>query len=82
MKEKVLLSWSSGKDSGLALHELKKDGCYEVVGLLTIVTEEYERISMHGVRTELIAQQAENMGMLLERVYIPKESSNENMRPR
>lgn len=39
MKEKVLFSWSSGKDSGLAFHELKKDGCYEVVGLLTTVKD-------------------------------------------
>jgi uncharacterized protein (TIGR00290 family) len=77
VKEKVLLSWSSGKDSGLALHELKKNSCYEVVGLLTTVTEGYERVSMHGVRMALLSQQAENMGMFLERVYIPKESSNE-----
>jgi len=77
MKEKVLFSWSSGKDSGLALHELKKDICYEVVGLLTTVTEGYERISMHGVRSALLAQQAESMGMSLDRVYIPKLSSNE-----
>ena len=77
MKEKVLFSWSSGKDSGLALHELKKDSCYEIVGLLTTVTEGYDRVSMHGVRMELLAQQAENMGMFLERVNIPKESSNE-----
>jgi len=77
MKEKILFSWSSGKDSGLALHELKKNDSYEVVGLLTTVTEGYERISMHGVRSGLLAKQAENLGMPLERVYIPKESSNE-----
>jgi uncharacterized protein (TIGR00290 family) len=77
MKEKVLFSWSSGKDSGLALHELKKADCYEVVGLMTTVTEEFDRISMHGVRNGLLGQQAKNMGMLVERVYIPKESSNE-----
>ena len=77
MKEKVLFSWSSGKDSGLALHELKKDDSCEVVGLLTTVTEGYERISMHGVRSGLLAQQAENLGMSLERVYVPKKSSNE-----
>ena len=77
MKEKILFSWSSGKDSGLALHELKKNGRYEVIGLLTTVTEGYERISMHGVRSGLLAKQAENLGMPLERVYIPKESSNE-----
>ena len=77
MKEKVLFSWSSGKDSGFALHELKKDGSYEVVGLLTTVTEEYDRISMHGVRSELLAQQAESLDIPLEKVYIPPDASNE-----
>lgn len=77
MKEKLLFSWSSGKDSGLALHELKREGRYEVVALLTTVTEGYDRISMHGVRTELLAQQANNLGIFLERVHIPKKSSDE-----
>jgi len=77
MKEKVLFSWSSGKDSGFALHELKKDGSYEVVGLLTTVTEEYDRISMHGVRSELLAQQAEYLDIPLEKVYIPPDTANE-----
>jgi len=77
VREKVLFSWSSGKDSAFALYELKKDSRYDVTGLLTTVTEGYERISMHGVRTVLLEQQAEYMGMPLERVYIPKDSSNE-----
>jgi diphthamide synthase (EF-2-diphthine--ammonia ligase) len=76
MKEKLLFSWSSGKDSGFALNELKRRGRHEVVGLITTVTEGYDRVSMHGVRDGLLAKQAEKIGMCLERVYIPQEASN------
>jgi len=78
MKEKVVFAWSSGKDSARALHELRQDDRYQVVGLLTTVTEGYERISMHGVRIALVGQQAALIGLPLEKVYIPKDSSNEN----
>ncbi|MHB8881938.1 MAG: Dph6-related ATP pyrophosphatase [Thermodesulfovibrionales bacterium] len=78
MKEKVLFAWSSGKDSGRALHEIRQAGQYDVVSLLTTVTAGYERVSMHGVRIALIEQQAEAIGLKLEKVYIPIEASNEN----
>ena len=78
MKEKVLFAWSSGKDSARAFFELKQDTRYEIAGLMTTVTEGYERVSMHGVRLALLEQQAEAMGMPLEKVYIPRESSNES----
>ncbi|MDP2157121.1 MAG: diphthine--ammonia ligase [Nitrospirota bacterium] len=78
MKEKVVFAWSSGKDSARALHEIRQDDQYDVTSLLTTVTEGYERISMHGVRVALVEQQAESIGLLLEKVYIPKEASNEN----
>ncbi len=71
--EKVLFAWSGGKDSAMALYEIKKDPAYEVVGLLTTVTEDYDRISMHGVRRELLEEQAESLGLPLEIVFIPKE---------
>jgi uncharacterized protein (TIGR00290 family) len=77
VKEKVLLSWSGGKDSALALHELQKKGEYEVSGLLTTVSEEYDRINMHGVRRTLLENQAESLGLPLEVVYIPRDASNE-----
>lgn len=51
--EKVILSWSGGKDSALALHVLQQDPRVEVVGLLTTVSRDYQRISHHGVRDEL-----------------------------
>ncbi|MGC2064058.1 MAG: diphthine--ammonia ligase [Thermodesulfovibrionales bacterium] len=78
VKEKVLFAWSSGKDSARALHEIRQAGRYDVVSLLTTVTEGYERISMHGVRVSLVEQQAESIGLPLEKVYIPDKSSNEN----
>lgn len=78
MKEKVLFAWSSGKDSGRALHELRQAGTHEVVSLLTTVTEGYERISMHGVRIALVEQQAAAIGLPLEKVYIPMQSSDES----
>jgi uncharacterized protein (TIGR00290 family) len=77
MKERVLFSWSSGKDSGFALHELQRAGNAEVIALLTTITEGYQRISMHGIRAALLEQQAESMGLLLQRVYIPMDASSE-----
>jgi transposase InsO family protein len=55
---KVLLSWSSGKDSAWALHMLRKKGDVEVVGLLTTVNQTFDRVAMHAVRTELLRAQA------------------------
>jgi len=78
VKEKVIFAWSSGKDSARALHEIRQDDQYDVVSLLTTVTEGYDRISMHGVRIRLVEQQAESIGLPLEKVYISKESSSEN----
>src|SRR5262245_37813365 len=74
-KEKVVFSWSGGKDSSLALHELLRDGNYEVVGLLTTVAGQYRRISHHGVREELLDMQADVLGLRLHKVYLPANSS-------
>jgi diphthamide synthase (EF-2-diphthine--ammonia ligase) len=56
----VLMSWSGGKDSCVALHELQRSGGYKVAALLTTVTRDYDRISMHGVRRELLQRQAQS----------------------
>lgn len=77
MSEKILFSWSAGKDSAMALYKLQKVGGYVISALLTTVTEGYDRISMHGVRRALLEQQAESLGLPLEKVYISKKSSNE-----
>ncbi len=76
LKERILLSWSGGKDSCMALHEIQKSNGYEIV-LLTTVTEGYDRISMHGVRRALLERQAESLGLHLVKVYIPKKSTQE-----
>ncbi|MBM4141042.1 MAG: diphthine--ammonia ligase [Nitrospira sp.] len=75
--EKVLFTWSGGKDSAMALYELKKSNCYEIASLLTTITREYDRISIHGVRRNLLEQQADSLGLPLENVFISKDSSNE-----
>lgn len=77
MIEKVLFTWSGGKDSAMALYELKVMHSYEIMALLTIVTEDYGRISMHGVRSILLEQQAESLGLPVEKIYITMNSSNE-----
>jgi len=60
-----------GKDSTLALYELLRSDRYEIVSLLTTVSEQYERISHHGVRTALLDQQAAALGIRLHKVYLP-----------
>ena len=69
--EPILFCWSGGKDSALALHSLLEQQEFRVTALLTTVTEGYERISMHGVRRELLQQQAESIGLPLHEVLIP-----------
>jgi len=71
MKEKVVLSWSGGKDSVMALYVLLRSGRYKVVSLLTTVSKQYERISHHGVRVELLEQQAAALGIHLHKLYLP-----------
>jgi len=78
MKEKVLFTWSGGKDSAMALHELRKNAGYEIAALLTTITEDYDRVSMHGVRRELLEAQAASLGLPLEKVFISRQSSNED----
>ncbi|MGB7568661.1 MAG: diphthine--ammonia ligase [Chitinivibrionales bacterium] len=77
MPEKILFSWSGGKDSALALHSLINNKNFDILALLTTVTADFGRISMHGVRQELLVQQAESIGLPLEKVVISKNSSNE-----
>lgn len=75
MKEKAIVSWSGGKDSALALLEAQRD--YEIVALLTTVTEVYDRISVHGVRTTLLEQQARSLNCALDKVVISPACSND-----
>jgi uncharacterized protein (TIGR00290 family) len=72
----VLFCWSGGKDSALALHALRQRPDVRIAGLLTTVTEDYDRISMHGVRRALLLQQAEALGLPLHEVRIPPQCVN------
>ena len=72
----VLMSWSGGKDSCMALWELCRTGERRVEALLTTVTRDYDRISMHGVRRVLLERQAESLGLPLHQVQISKGADN------
>lgn len=73
----LVLCWSGGKDSTLALDALLAAGEFEVVGLLTTVSRAWRRISMHGVREALLDAQAASLGIPLDKVYLSEQSSNE-----
>jgi len=77
MREKILFCWSGGKDSALAFYETQKSGNYDIFTLLTTVTKGYDRVSMHGVREELLQRQVASMGVNLIKVFISKKSSNQ-----
>ena len=76
----VVLAWSGGKDSSLALEALRNDSQYVPVALLTIVTREYGRISMHGVRRTLLHAQAVALGLPLVEATDPGEGDKRGVR--
>lgn len=71
MRTKAIFNWSTGKDSALALHKVLQSERYDVAWLLTTVNAEYDRVSMHGVRTELLEAQAASLGVPLVQVRLP-----------
>lgn len=73
----VLLAWSGGKDSTLALERLRADPGHRVAGLLTTVTSVYERIAIHGVRRSVLQRQAAALGLPLIEATIPPHASND-----
>ena len=77
MRKQVLLSWSGGKDSALALQALRTDSQIEVAGLLTSVTRDYERISVHGVRRSLLDRQAERLRLPLFTIELDPVTTND-----
>jgi len=74
--EPILFCWSGGKDSAMALHTLLQRSDVRIAALLTTVTEGYERVSMHGVRRELLWRQAQSIGLPLHEVRIPPQCVN------
>lgn len=71
----AVFNWSGGKDSTLALHRVLAEKKFAVKYLLTTLSEKYQRISMHGVREELLEQQAASVGIPLKKIYLPENAS-------
>ena len=76
MTTRILFCWSGGKDSAMALHAVLQRPDVRVTALLTTVTETYDRNSMHGVRRDLLVQQAQSIGLPLHEVRIPPQCVN------
>jgi uncharacterized protein (TIGR00290 family) len=75
-KMKVTISWSGGKDSALALYKILQSQKYEVVSLHTVISEENNRVGMHGIREELINEQAKSLGLPLTKLYLESSASH------
>ena len=78
MITKVIFNWSSGKDSALALYKILQDPSIEITTLLTSVSQQYNRISMHGVRVELLEAQAKSLGLPVHKMEIPEMPTMES----
>jgi uncharacterized protein (TIGR00290 family) len=76
MMTKAFVSWSSGKDSAFALYEARRSGI-EVVGVLTTITEKYDRVAMHGTRNALLDQQIAALNLPAIKIPIPSPCPNE-----
>jgi uncharacterized protein (TIGR00290 family) len=76
MKPRALVAWSTGKDSAFALHVARERGDVEIVGLLTTLTSGYGRVSMHGVREDVLDRQAAALGLPCRKVWIPPACIN------
>jgi len=77
MKPKILISWSSGKDSAWTLHILRQRDEYEISGLIATVNSAFDRVAMHSTRRALAEQQAEAAGLPLQAVSLPWPCSNQ-----
>lgn len=75
--KRVILSWSSGKDSTWALGVLQRDPDVELIGLLTTVNKTHERVAMHAVRSQLLRAQAASIGLPLQVIDLPHPCTNE-----
>jgi uncharacterized protein (TIGR00290 family) len=75
---KTIVSWSSGKDSAWMVHVLRQQPEYELAGILTTVTEPYQRVAMHAVRVELLRAQADALRLPLWQIPIPSPCPNDS----
>lgn len=76
-KEKVILFWSGGKDSALALHKLKQDESLEVVSLITTINRDNSRVPFHGLPDKMIVEQAKLLNLPLQRIFITESATND-----
>jgi uncharacterized protein (TIGR00290 family) len=76
VKRKILLSWSSGKDSAWALHVLRRQDEFEVAGLITTINSAFDRVAMHSTRRELVEMQAQAANLPLTTILLPWPCSN------
>ncbi len=76
-REKITISWSGGKDAALALYKIRTEGVYDVVSLHTVINFDTKRVGMHGVRENLMEQQASCLGIPLVKIYVDSAADNE-----
>ena len=74
-QQPAIFNWSGGKDSALALYKVQQSGQYRVQTLLTTLSEPYQRISMHGVRAELLDRQTASLGLPCRQLFLPEMPS-------
>ncbi len=72
MRQQAIFNWSGGKDSALALYKVLQDSRYHIASLLTTLSKEHQRISMHGVRGALLDQQTASIGLPCRKLYLPE----------
>ncbi len=78
MKEKIIFYWSGGKDSALCLYKILQQNRYDILCLLTSISEPYQRVSMHGVRLDVLAAQAKSIDLPLHKMFVPEMPSMES----
>ena len=76
-KPKAVMAWSGGKDSAFCLYKVRQEGIFDVRYLLTTLNQQYRRISMHGIREELLDRQAESIGLPLLKVWVSEGTNAE-----
>ena len=77
MKPKAIFCWSGGKDSAMALYKILLENKYEIVALLTTLNAQFNRVSMHGVREELLDKQAASIGLPLLKMFVSEGTNSE-----
>ncbi|SDM57891.1 MJ0570-related uncharacterized domain-containing protein [Daejeonella rubra] len=76
--KKVVLFWSAGKDSAMALHKIQNDENFELLALVTTLNEEYKRVSMHGIPEVILDRQCEALGIPLIKMWVPNQAANDS----